>query len=38
MVEVKAGPNEIQVSGTDKGIVNIDELKLIAFGVETSSP
>jgi hypothetical protein len=29
IVELKAGHNDIQVSGTDVGIVNLDQLKLI---------
>ena len=33
MVELKAGQNEIQVSGTDHGVVNVDQLKLINFSI-----
>jgi hypothetical protein len=33
MAELKAGQNEIQVSGTDDGVVNVDQLKLINFFV-----
>jgi hypothetical protein len=33
LVELRAGLNEIQVSGTDNGIVNVDQLKLINFSI-----
>jgi hypothetical protein len=32
-VELKAGHIDVQVSGTDVGIVNIDQLKLISLGI-----